>query len=98
MTKVAVIDPFNQVYKSHLSNLFEPLKRNDIYYKIFMLGKLKMTKIWESACTIPIDYEEYKLLKPDYKIEEKEFIDSLNFSDYFDKNLYGGDTHNGDHN
>jgi len=29
-------DPFNQVYKSHLSNLFEPLKRNDIYYKIFM--------------------------------------------------------------
>jgi hypothetical protein len=39
---------------------------------------------------IPVDYEEYKLLKPDfYKIEkQRDFLDSINFENYFYKNLY----------
>lgn len=53
--------------------------------------------IWESVSDIPIDYQEYSLLQPDfYKIDEQKiFKNQLNFSDYFDLDLYkkyGGDT------
>jgi hypothetical protein len=54
--------------------------------------------IWEQSCGIPVDYEEYNLLQPDfYKIEDQcEFLETINFENYFNEDLYkiyGGDTH-----
>jgi UDP-galactopyranose mutase len=54
--------------------------------------------IWENKCEIPIDYEEYKLLNPNYyEIENQDdFLNTLNFSDYFNEELYkkyGGDSY-----
>jgi hypothetical protein len=54
--------------------------------------------IWETKSPFPIDYEEYKLLTPNYYQIDKQsdFLNLLNFSDYFNEdlyNIYGGDTH-----
>jgi hypothetical protein len=89
------------VYNSHFDNLFNILKNSSIDYTVFMhTWKVEKDQniIWENISDIQIDYEEYTLLKPDfYKIEEQKlFTDQLNFSDYFDRELYdkyGGDTH-----
>jgi hypothetical protein len=53
--------------------------------------------IWETPSEIKVDYNEYKLLNPDfYKIEQQnEFLKTINFENYFNKdlyNIYGGDT------
>ena len=88
------------VYKSHFLNLFIPLKKNNIEYKIFMhTWKVENNQniIWEHVSPIQIDCEEYKLLQPHYyKIDEQKiFKDQINFSEYFNKELYdkyGGDT------
>jgi hypothetical protein len=90
------------VYKSHLNNLFEILRKNSFDFDIFMhTWKVENDKniIWEKEIDINIDYSEYLLLKPHYyKIDEQKlFTDTLNFSDYFNKDLYnkyGGDTNN----
>ena len=107
MTKIAICywgmtRSTKYVYNSHFHNLFNVLKDNSIDYKVFMHTwrvENDQNIIWEKVSNIPVDYDEYRLLKPDfYKIEEQNlFKDQLNFSDYFDKNLYdkyGGDTHN----
>lgn len=88
------------VYKSHFINLFNIFKNNNIDYTVFIhTWKTVDNKniIWENISSIPVDYEEYKLLQPNYyKIEEQSlFTDQINFSDYFNKELYdkyGGDT------
>jgi len=57
------------VYESHINKLFNILKTNNIDYNIFMhTWKTKNDEniIWESVSSIPVDYEEYKLLNPDY--------------------------------
>ncbi len=105
MTKIAICywgmtRSTKLIYNSHFINLFNLLKNNNIEYKIFMhTWKVENNKniIWENAISIPIDYEEYKLLQPDYyKIEEQNlFINQIHFSDYFNQELYnkyGGDT------
>jgi len=105
MTKIAICywgmtRSTKYVYNSHFQNLFNVLKNNSIDYKIFIhTWKVEQDKniIWENAIDTPIDYQEYALLQPDfYKIEEQKlFTDQLNFSDYFDRELYdkyGGDT------
>jgi hypothetical protein len=87
------------VYKSHINHLFNILNVNNIEYDVFMhTWKTKNDEniIWEKPCSIPIDYEEHKLLNPDYyKIEnQNDFTETLNFSDYFNEKLYklyGGD-------
>jgi hypothetical protein len=88
------------VYKSHINYLFNELNKNKIEYDIFMhTWKTECNEniIWENKIDIPINYEEYKLLNPDfYKIENQdEFIQTLNFNNYFNEELYkiyGGDT------
>lgn len=87
------------VYKTHNNHLFNILNVNKIEYDVFMhTWKTKNDEniIWEKPCSIPIDYEEYKLLNPNYyKIEnQNDFTETLNFSDYFNEKLYklyGGD-------
>lgn len=89
------------VYKSHINRLFNILQNNKIDYNNFMhTWKTKDDKniVWENISNIPVDYEEYKLLNPDYyQIENQDdFIENLNFNDYFNRELfnrYGGDTH-----
>ena len=106
MTKIAICywgmtRSTKYVYTTHFSELFNELKSNNIEYEIFMHTwrvENDQNIIWENVYDIPIDYQEYKLLQPDfYKIEEQKlFTDQLNFSDYFYKELYdkyGGDTH-----
>lgn len=105
MTKIAICywgmtRSTKYVYNSHFNNLFNILKNNSIDYKVFMhTWKVETNIIWENISNIPIDYQEYTLLQPNfYKIEEQKlFTDQLNFSDYFNKELYdkyGGDTFN----
>ena len=89
------------IFESHVKNLYDILKNNNIDFNIFMHTwetKNNTNIIWEHPCDIPVDYEEYKLLKPDfYKIENQcDFLNTINFDNYFDKKLYdmyGGDTH-----
>jgi hypothetical protein len=87
-----------QVYQSHYKYLFNILNINKINYNIFMhTWKTDHNTIWEKKCDIPIDYDEYKLLNPNYyKIDNQDdFFNSLNFSEYFNQELfnkYGGDT------
>lgn len=105
MTKIAICywgmtRSTKLVYKSHFINLFNIFKNNNIDYTVFIhTWKTVDNKniIWENVSSIPVDYEEYKLLQPNYyKIEEQSlFTDQINFSDYFNKELYdkyGGDT------
>ena len=88
------------VYESHITNLYEVLKNNNIEYNTFMHTwetKNNANIIWENICDINIDYEEYKFLNPDfYKIEKQwKFLETLDFNNYFNKELYdkyGGDT------
>jgi len=81
------------VYNSHIDNLFDVFKNNDIEYDIFL-------HTWEtpdvyhivgpSMTNCLIDYEEYKLLNPTiYKIDKQcEFLDTINFENYFNKVLF----------
>lgn len=87
-----------KVYRSHMEKLFDVLKRNDIFYQTFIHSwKTDKNMIWGKESKVPIDYEEYKLLHPNfYQLDNQDdFLKSIEFSNYFDENLYkkyGGDT------
>jgi hypothetical protein len=87
-----------KVYKSHINNIFNILIKNNICFDIYMHSwKTDKNIIWGNISHIPIDYEEYKLLNPNYyQLDiQLEFLKSLNFSNYFNEALYkkyGGDT------
>lgn len=83
-----------KVYLSHIENIFNILKNNNIYYEIFMhtwktLDGKQNTR-GKDYTKVNIDYDEYKLLNPNhYKIEiQDEFLNSIDFSKYFYKNVY----------
>jgi hypothetical protein len=79
------------VYKSHYDYLFNILKSSNINYDIFMhTWKTDNNFISIKENTVPIDYEEYKLLEPDYYVIEcqQDFINTLEFSNYFNKELF----------
>lgn len=81
------------VYTTHHEHVFNILKQNNINYKIFMHTWQTDTNIvWNKIYNTPLDYEEYKLLSPDfYKIDNQDdFLKEIipNFSLYFDQNLY----------
>jgi hypothetical protein len=88
------------VYKSHIENLYNVLKENNIDFDTYMHTwetQNNVNIIWENVCNEPVDYEEYKLLNLNfYNIEKQyEFLNTINFENYFDKSLYdiyGGDT------
>lgn len=76
-----------QVFYSHFKCLFNVFRDNNIDYDVFMhtwslSGKQRVNN---AELDIPIDYSEYKLLKPKfYKIESQdEFTDNLDFGQYF---------------
>jgi hypothetical protein len=66
--------------------LFDVLKNNGIQFTKFMhTWKTDTNMVWGDDCGVPIDYEEYKLLSPDYyKIDEQDdFLNGIRFSDYY---------------
>ena len=88
-----------KVYTSHHKRLFDILKCNNCTYDTFMhTWATEDNRIWGVKSNSPIDYEEYKLLSPNYfqRDNQDEFLYTLNISDYFNKSLYskyGGNTH-----
>jgi len=80
------------VYKSHVENLFSILKSNGIDFDTYIhTWKVKQgNRIWQTVTSIPIDYEEYKLLNPtSYVLDDQDiFTESINFPDYFYKDIY----------
>ena len=81
------------VYNSHINNLFNVFKSNNIDYDIFMhtwKTGVNGQNIGLNYCNFLVDYEEYKLLNPNfYKIDNQDdFLHRLNFEDYFNKELY----------
>ena len=92
------------VYKTHFDYIFNVLKDNNLSYKTFMhtwKTNDNKQKVWGKTSNIDIDYEEYKLLKPDfYKLEnQNDFIETINMDDYFYKDVYekrGNSRHGGE--
>lgn len=80
---------------SHKRRIFKFLENEDYEYDIFMhTWKLedKYQYVWTKKVDIPINYDDYKLLNPDYyKIDnQNEFIDNLDFSKYFYEDQWTG--------
>lgn len=81
-----------KVYESHFRHFFEVLDGADITYDVFMHTwetKFKQ-RVCDSEIDIPIDYDEYKLLHPNYYQKDNQdlFIRKLQFSDYFYENVW----------
>lgn len=91
-----------KVYKSHYEKFLNIIKNNGYDYDIFMhTWSTEENFIWGEKCNMPIDYEEYKLLSPNYyQIDNQDdFLKSINFADYFDEklyNMYGNSPHEWD--
>lgn len=76
-----------QVYQTHDDNLFDQLILNGLEFDVFMhTWKMKgKQRVGTSEINTPIDYEEYKLLNPDfYHIDDQdEFTENMDFDQYF---------------
>lgn len=89
------------VYNSHINNLFNVLENNGIEFHVFMHNWETLAKhyiVRSNFCDTKVDYEEYKLLNPTfYKIDKQnEFLDTINFKDYFDKDFFAKNDDIGD--
>lgn len=89
------------VHHAHKSQMFDIFKNNQVDYDVYMhTWKTSKNMVWGVDWTatrnIPNDYNEYKLLNPThYEFDDQdEFLKTIQFSDYFKKELY--DTY-GDH-
>ena len=90
-----------KVYKSHIDNISNQLRVNNLTYKTFIhtwKTKGNIQRVWEKTITQPIDYNEYKLLNPDfYKIDNQEdYMRTVDFSKYFYKEIWNTKGHNED--
>lgn len=91
-----------KVYNSHFKHVFDILKKNNKNYKTFLhTWSLKdgIQNIWNDNISKKIDYDEYKLLEPDfYKIDsEEDFLHGIDMTQFFNKENWDarGDTDNG---
>lgn len=64
------------VYQSHIANLFDVLRNNNIDYDTFMhTWKTNHNIVWDKVYKQPINYDEYKLLKPThYQIDDQDIF------------------------
>lgn len=80
-----------QVYQTHDDNLFNQLIINGLEFDVFMhTWKMKgKQRVWTSEIDTPLDYEEYKLLNPDFYCidDQDEFTKNLAFDQYFYKGV-----------
>ena len=79
--------------KNHQTIIYDELKKLGIEYDIwFHTWKLKDNKqrVWGSTCKTPINYDDYKVLNPDYYFidEQEEFMKTVrnNWDKYYYKN------------
>ena len=82
-----------QTYQTHIDNIFQTLKNKNLTYKTFLhTWQINDNKqiINENVISQEIDYNEYKLLNPDfYKIDSQEqYLDNINMDDYFYKDVF----------
>jgi hypothetical protein len=82
-----------KVYETHINNVFNVLKRNNLKYKTFLhTWKTNNNKqfIWEKIINEDIDYEEYKLLNPDFyrRDNQDDFLNSIDMNNYFYKDIW----------
>jgi len=90
-----------KVYKSHIDNIFNVLKQNQLTYKTFMhTWKTKDNRqtVWDKIIPQEIDYDEYKLLEPAvYKIDKQEdYTQNMNMDDFFYKDVWDTKGHCGE--
>jgi hypothetical protein len=88
------------VYKSHTKFIHDILKENNINFDIFIhTWKTKSSKqrVWDRTQSSLINYEEYKLLNPNYyKIDPQEdFLNSIDMSKFFYKHIHENIGQNG---
>lgn len=86
-------------YKSHQEHFFDILNKNGLSYRVFVhTWKTKNEFInWKKINNSSNEEnKDYNLLNPyEYKIESQdEFIDNVNFSDFFYENLWNINGHN----
>jgi len=88
--------------ETHHNHVFDVFRRAGIEFKLFMhTWKTDIHRIWWFSYDnekYPIDYDEHTLLPlENYQIDDQRaFLDTLHFPDYFSQELYdqhGGDTH-----
>ena len=91
-----------RVYRTHEERIFSKLKESGIDYDIFVhTWKIKGTqRIREKTVTIPVDYQEHKLLKPDYYTldDQNQFLGTLALKNYFYREAWikNGDSADGE--
>lgn len=92
-----------KVYQTHIDNVFNVLKIHNLTYKTFLhTWKTNDNKqnLWLRTLDDQIDYEEYKLLEPDFykRDNQDEFLNSIDINNYFYKDIWDkfGDNMNGE--
>lgn len=87
-------------YKNHETMVYNKIKEANLSYKIFMhtwsiVGDEQ--RVRQYNCKEKIDYDEYKLMNPDfYEIAPQEdFLTNINMDDYFYKDVWTAKGHCG---
>jgi hypothetical protein len=82
-----------KTHESHRQHVFDVLKGANLTYKTFMhtwKTKDDTQNVWDMVVPQKIDYEEYKLLSPDFYTldDENGFLESVNMDNYFYKHVW----------
>ena len=80
-------------YKNHENMVYNKMKEANLSYKIFMHTwsiEGDTQRVRQYNCKEKIDYDEYKLMNPDfYEINsQEEFLTNINMDDYFYKDIW----------
>jgi|SRR5579862_695715 len=82
----------NHTYQSHFKYILDVCKYNNIDYDIFMhTWSLKgKQRVWTNEVNVPIDYDEYRLLNPDFfrRDDQDAFTENLDMSKYFYQDVW----------
>lgn len=90
-----------KIYKSHIKHLYNVLDHNNLTYIKFLhtwSTKNGIQNVWEDTIQTNIDYDEYKLLNPDFykRDSEEDFLESINMDDFFYKDVWNRIGHSAD--
>ncbi len=81
-----------KVYESHYKNIFNVLDDNNILYDVFIHTWHTNSKqrVWTTEIDAKIDYDEYKLLNPNYyRLDDQDiFTQALDFDKYFYQDVW----------
>lgn len=80
-------------HENQTKMIYDNIKKHNLSYKIFMHTwsiEGDVQRIWQNNCKEKIDYEEYKLLNPDfYEItSQDDFLKTINMDDYFYQDVW----------